>query len=590
MEEILQKIRQEAKEPELISRAFNFAKKAHSGQKRFSGEEYIIHPLKVAQTISKFKLDSKTIAASLLHDVVDDTGTSLEKIEEEFGKEVAFLIEGVSKLGKIRYPKEPLEIQPIKKRVKKPIDLQAENLRKIFFAMAKDLRIILIKLADRLHNMETLGHVPKEKQKRLALETLEIFAPLADRLGIGEMKGKLEDLSFPYLYPKEYEWLRREFKEKFSAREKHATREIPILKKLLEKEGIEPLDIHARAKYYWSLYQKLLKYEMNIERIYDLVALRVIVKDVKDCYAALGAIHKHWRPLPGRIKDYIAFPKPNGYQSLHTTVICDEGKIIEIQIRTPEMHKEAEYGICAHWAEKEKISLPLQEKKFEWTKQLEGWQNEILSNHEFLEGLKIDFFKNRIFVFTPKGDVIDLPEGATPIDFAYHVHTDIGNHCVGAKVNGKMVAVSTTLKNGEVVEILVDKNKVPSRDWLKFAKTNLARSHIKKEIKKGFLEALTERISPKRIVREILKKKKPEVVVPTPVFPKIEKPLKNVIIGGESRIYFSFAKCCNPQAGEKIKAYITKNKGASIHKMSCESLKRNEKKWPEKVIEAGWEK
>lgn len=587
MNEILQKIKQNVKEPDLVLRAFNFAQKAHTGQKRFSGEDYIIHPIKVAEILSSLNLDSKTIAAALLHDVVDDTGTPLEKIEEEFGKEVASLVEGVSKLGRIRYPKESLEIQPIERRAKNPIDLQAENLRKMFFAMARDLRIVLIKLADRLHNMETLNYVPEEKKKRLALETLEIFAPLADRLGMGEIKGRLEDLAFPYLYPKEYKWLMTNIKEKYEERKEYLEKLKPVLKEILEKEGIQLLEIHSRAKHYWSLYQKLLKYEMNFDRIYDLVALRVIVKDVKDCYTALGAIHKYWRPLPGRIKDYIAFPKPNGYQSLHTTVIAEEGKITEIQIRTPEMHREAEYGICAHWAQKEKIPLLYQEKKFEWIKHLNGWQKEISQSKEFLEGLKVDFFKNRIFVFTPKGDAIDLPEGATPVDFAYHVHTEIGNHCAGAKVNGKMVPLSTPLKNGDIVEILVDNNKTPSRDWLKFVKTNLARSHIKKEIKKGFLEKVGEKISPRRLVKKLFKEKKPKaapIVIPT----KLKQIPKSVIIGGETQISLSFAKCCNPKPGEEIKAYITKDKGASIHKVSCENFKKAERNWPEKVVEASW--
>ncbi len=580
--ELIQKIASSYPEKDIILKAFDFAQKAHAGQKRFSGEDYIIHPLKVAETLANLNLDQKTIMAALLHDVVDDTETPLEKIEEEFGKEVATLVEGVSKLGKIRYPKEPLEIQPIEKQVKKPIDVQAENLRRVFFAMANDLRVILIKLADRLHNMETLNHVPEEKQKRLALETLEIFAPLANRLGMGEIKGDLEDLAFSYLYPKEYKWLMDNVKERYEKRKKYLEKIKPSLKKFLGKEGIVPISIQSRPKSYFSLYQKLLRYDMDFERIYDLVALRIIVKDVKECYAVLGVIHKHWRPLPGRIKDYIAFPKPNGYQSLHTTVFCEGGKITEIQIRTPKIHREAEYGICAHWAQKEKITPLQQKKKFAWVKELNGWQKEVSKSKEFLEGLKFDFFKNRIFVFTPKGDVVDLPEGATPVDFAYRVHTEIGNHCAGAKVNGKIVSVSSLLKNGDVVEILIGKNKKPSRDWLKFTKTNLARSHIKKEFERGFFGNLTESISPKRIVKKIFRVKKAPVAAPT------ASPSKIVVVGGEIGISFSLAKCCKPLPGDEIKAYITKNKGASIHKISCENFKRSEKKWPEKVTKAEW--
>lgn len=589
-EEIIEQIKETCKNPDLVQRAFEFARDAHTGQKRLSSEDYIIHPVKVAEILNNLKLDSEAIAAGILHDVADDTDATLEDIEKKFGKEVAFLVEGVSKLGKIRYPKENLEIKSIQNRIKKPIELQAENLRKIFFAMAQDLRVVLIKLADRLHNMETLDSIPKEKQKRIALETLEIFAPLADRLGIGEMKSKLEDLAFSYLYPKEYNWLKNNFKGRYEDQSKYLEKMQPILKKILAKEKLKVIDIHSRVKGKWSLYQKLLRHSMDIESIYDLVALRLIMEDVKSCYTALGIIHKHWRPLPGRIKDYIAFPKPNGYKSLHTTVLC-KGKIIEIQIRTPEIHEEAEYGICAHWAEKERVSLFEQGKKFEWVKQLSGWQKNISESEDFFKGLRIDFFKHRIFVLTPKGDVIDLPEGATAVDFAFHVHTDIGKHCVGAKINGRMVAISTPLRNGDIVEILTDTKKSPSRDWLKFVKTNLAQSTIQKEVKKGFLETLTENFSPKTIVKKIFqpKKKSAGVIPTTPATEtKIARVPQNVLIGGESGISLSFAKCCNPQLGDGIRAYIPKNRGASIHKESCEILKRVEKKWPEKVMQASW--
>jgi len=581
MEALLEEIKQKIEEPDLIQRAFEFAKAAHAGQKRFSGEDYIEHPLSVASILNGMNLDSKSIAAALLHDVIDDTPISLDALEKEFGKEVAILVEGVSKLGKLRYPKEPLEIQPIINRIKKPIDLEAENLRKMFFAMAKDIRVILIKLADRLHNMETLNYMPKEKQKRFALETLEIFAPIADRLGIGEIKGRLEDLAFPYLYPKEYEWLTKNIREEYQDRKKYLEKFVPVLKNVLEKERIKVLDIHSRPKHYFSLYQKLLRYDMNIEKIYDLVAVRIIVEDIKTCYQTLGVIHKHYQPLPGRIKDYVAIPKPNGYQSLHTTVFCNNGEIVEIQIRTPEMHEEAEYGICAHWASKEGINLPFRQKRFAWINQLKDWQKEILNSKEFLNGLKIDFFKRRIFVFTPKGDIIDLPEGATPVDFAYAVHTDIGNHCVGTKVNGKLIPLDQALKNGNVVEILVDKNKNPSRDWLKFAKTNLARSHIRKETK-GFLENLREKFSPRRITKRLYKEKKE--LIPSPRIIKSQ----SVEIGGETGISLSLAKCCDPKPGDKIKAYITKRKGASIHLENCKNFRNSVKRSPKKIILASW--
>lgn len=481
---LLQQIIEKSSDPDLIRRAFEFAADAHRGQKRLSGKDYISHPLHVAQILTELKLDPKAVAAGLLHDVPDDTPVSLKELEKNFGKEIAFLVGGVSKLGKLRYPKKGLEVEPIERRVKTPIDLRAENLRKMFFAMAQDLRVILIKLADRWDNMKTLDYLPKEKQKRIALETLEIFAPIAHRLGIGEMKGQLEDLAFPYLYPEEFKWLMENVKERYEKGKKYLKKVRPTLIKLLEKEKIYPIDIHQRAKHYWSLYQKLLRYEMNFEKIYDLVALRMIVKDVETCYKTLGVIHKYWKPLLGRIKDYIATPKPTGYRSLHTTVFCINGKITEFQIRTPEMHEEAEYGICAHWAHKEKIDLKTQRKKFAWVRQLRDWQKEVSDVEEFLKGLKFDFFKNRIFVFTPQGDVIDLPEGATPVDFAYAVHTEIGQKCAGVKVNGKMVSLSDILKNGDIVEIIVEKSKKPSRKWLEFVKTSLARSQIKKWFRK----------------------------------------------------------------------------------------------------------
>lgn len=578
MQNLLNQIQQKSEDPILIERAFNFAKNAHQGQKRFSGDDYIAHPLRVALTLAKRNLDSKTIAAAVLHDVPDDTAVSLAEIEKEFGKEITFLVEGVSKLSRLRYPKK-YNLPPISSSLVSP---RVENLRKMFFAMAEDLRVVLIKLADRLHNMETLKYIPQEKQKRFALETLEIFAPIADRLGMGEMKVQLADLAFPYLYPKEYEWLMESVKEKYEERENYLKKVEPEIKEILKKEGVIPLDINSRAKSYWSLYQKLLRHDMNFERIYDLVALRIIVKDLDSCYKALGILHKHFRPLMGKIHDFIALPKPNGYQSLHTTCFCLDGKLTEFQIRTLEMHNRAEYGICAHWAYKERIDLKTQQKRFIWVQQLKDWQEEIYKTKEFLEGLKIDFFKNRIFVFTPKGDVINLPEGACAIDFAYHIHSEVGNHCAGVKVNGKLVQVSALLRNGDVVEILVDKNKRPSRDWLKFAKTSLAHSCIKKEVKNGFLESIKERILPRKIATQILRR--PRTLIPL----KIKKAPQIVLIGGETGISFVLSKCCKPKPGDKIKAFITTAKSASVHNAYCKNLERNELLHPKKVIQASW--
>jgi len=548
----LQQILKNTSDPKLIKSAFEFAQAAHQGQKRASGEDYISHPLRVAQILSEMKLGPKTVAAGFLHDVADDTNKTLEDIEKEFGKEITFLVNGVSKLGKLRYPKEGLQVEPIEMRIKKPIDLRAENLRKMFFGMAEDLRVVLIKLADRLDNMETLDSVPPEKQKRIALETLEIFAPLANRLGIGEMRGKLQDLAFMHLYPKEYNWLINNVKERYEEREKYLETFKKVLIKIFQKERIKIIDIHYRPKHYWTLYQKLLKHEMNFDRIYDIVALRIIVEDIKTCYEVLGIIHKFWKPLPGRIKDYIAFPKPNSYRALHTTCLCLGGKITEIQIKTKEMHEEAEYGITAHWAMKEGINLKSQGKKFSWVQQLRDWQSKILESKDFLEGLKIDFFKNRIFIFTPKGDVIDLPEGACAIDFAYAVHSDIGDHCQAAKVNGKMIPISQPLKNGDIVEILVDKNRKPSRDWLKFVKTSMARSRIKSFLKQsspaeGLKSFLKKTVGSIRFPNLRRSKREPK----TKKVPKIEMVIS---LAGETGIQVHLAKCCSPQTGDKIKA------------------------------------
>lgn len=638
----IQQLIQGSANPDLISRAFELAKKAHQGQKRLSGEDYIEHPLRAAEILVGLKLNPQTVAAAILHDVPDDTPVSVDDVEREFGKEISFLVDGVSKLGKIRYPKTERDIKPIDRQITDPIDIQTENLRKVFFAMAQDLRVILIKLADRLDNMRTLQYIPLEKQKRLALETLEIFAPVANRLGIGEIKGNLEDLAFPYLYPKEFEWLLKNVKEKYEERKKYLNKVRPNLIKILVKEKITPIDVHLRAKHYWSLYQKLLRYDMDFEKIYDLVALRVVVSDIETCYRALGIIHKHFKPFPGRIKDYISLPKPSGYKSLHTTVFCTGGKITEIQIRTPEMHDEAEYGIAAHWARQEKVDFKTQREKFAWVNQLKDWQKGISKSKEFLEGLRVDFFKDRIFAFTPRGDVIDLPEGATPVDFAYNVHTEIGNRCAGSKVNGKIMPLSHQLKNWDLVEIMVDKSKKPSRDWLEFVKTEIARSEIKKYLKKesrqknskrglellnrefqqlqeinfeklpqankeellkvfkykdmeGLVVAVGEgEISPREIWKA-LPKEKIELVPTVPkLSPKLGLKIDTakeriaVTLGGQTGVLINLARCCNPKIGDDIKAYITQNRGASIHKLECENLKRAMKKWPAKVIDATW--
>ncbi len=425
-------------------------------------------------------LDAPAVAAAFLHDVCEDTKYTSEDIKKEFGDEVAFLVEGVTKLNKIKY---------------KGAERTAESLRKMFLAIAEDIRIVILKLVDRIHNMQTLSFLPPEKQKRIAMETLEIYAPLAYRLGMTELSGDLEDLTFPYVLPAEYEWIESHAKDRYADLDRYIRVLKPLLEEELTKEHIRVIKIDARAKHKYSLYKKLLKYDMDLEKITDIIALRVIVPTIEACYATLGVIHKLWPPMPGKIKDYIALPKPNGYRSIHTTVFGPEGKPVEIQMRTPEIHEEAESGIAAHWAYTEfkkrdtngvkrgKHSFA-EGKQTAWILQLREWQKEFENPSEFLESLKIDFFKNRIFILTPKGDVFDLPEGSTPIDVAYRVHTDIGNTAVGARVNGKMVALDHPLRNGDIIEILTQKNKKPNPDWLHIVKSTEARKKISSFVRK----------------------------------------------------------------------------------------------------------
>lgn len=439
----------------LIQRAYERAAKAHEGQKRASGEPYITHPIAVATHLIVLKLDAPAIAAALLHDVCEDTSVALNKIRRDFGEEIAFLVEGVSKVKKVHY---------------RETQRAAEPLRKMFVATAKDVRVILIKLFDRLHNMHTLSHVTPAKQTRIAKETLELYAPLANRLGMGELKGQLEDLAFPFVYPKEYQWITKEHAIRVEKRENYLQKLIPTVCKHLIKDYVPFINIHSRVKHLYSLWQKLLDNDMNFERIYDISAVRIIVPAIEDCYAALGVIHNHWRPLPGRIKDYIALPKPNGYQSLHTTVLALRHRIVEFQIRTPEMHEHAEFGIAAHWAYKERSD---DNQYQEWIAKFRDWQKE-----------GKEFFSDRIFVLTPKGEVFDLPLGATPLDFAYHIHSEIGNHMTGAKINGKLVSFGQKLTSFDTVEIVKHNRAKPKAEWLEHARTMLARRHIRAELRR----------------------------------------------------------------------------------------------------------
>jgi GTP pyrophosphokinase len=469
---------------EIIERAYEFASLAHEGQKRKNGEPYLNHAYNTAVLLAKWKMPPAIVAAGLLHDVLEDTGFTFEDIKKEFGEEIASIVEGETKLSRLSY---------------QGIERYAENLKKMFLAMAKDIRVIIIKFADRLDNLQTLNVFPPEKQKRIALESLEIYASIANRLGMGVIRRELEDLSFKYLYPQEFEWVSQLCKERQRVRENYLLKIKKIIIKDLRQAGISVISVESRLKGLYSTYKKLLKYDRDINQIYDLVACRIIVPTLASCYTTLGILHTRWKPLKGRIKDYIAQPKPNGYQSLHTTVFCENGEIVEFQIRTQEMHEQAEFGLAAHWFYKEKgQSLPMEKKYLEWLKELAKLQQEIQDRNKFLstlDSLKIDFFQNRIFVFTPKGDVVDLPEGATPIDFAYIIHTEIGNQAIGARVNNRLVPLDYSLQSGDMVEIITNKKrKGPNPDWLKFVKTRTAKEKIRSQTKKFRLGNLLQKI------------------------------------------------------------------------------------------------
>ncbi len=616
----------------LIRKAYEFAKKAHSGQHRVSGELFIFHPLEVAKILADLELDIATIAAGILHDVVEDTQYSIQDITDNFGSEIAILVDGVTKLGKLEY--------------KTKEEQQAENLRKMFLAMAKDIRVILIKLADRLHNMRTLRYLPKEKQREKAIETIEIFAPLAHRLGISKIKWELEDLSLRYLEPDCYYDLVDKVAKKRQEREEHINKMIEILKQKLESSGITS-EIYGRPKHFYSIYKKMKTQNKTFDQIYDLTAVRVIVNNIRDCYGSLGVIHTLWKPIPGRFKDYIAMPKPNMYQSLHTTVIDSSGEPLEIQIRTYEMHKTAEYGIAAHWKYKEGNKTEEEfDKKLSWLRQILDWQRDLKDARDFMETLKIDLFSDEVYVFTPKGDVINLPMGSCPIDFAYRIHTDIGNHCTGAKVNGKMVPLDYKLSNGDIIEVITSSHgNGPSRDWLGIVKSNQAKNKIrqwfKKErreeniargkeslekearrqgydiyqilkhdfvsnvLKKMNLSSLDDMYSSigyggftsKQILQKILEEYKKNVkqdkseidVNKIETKPKQKQKIdRGVKLDGIDNILIKFARCCNPVPGDKIIGYITKGRGVSIHRKDCPNVVNNiyDK---ERLIEVNWE-
>ncbi|NLP43939.1 MAG: bifunctional (p)ppGpp synthetase/guanosine-3',5'-bis(diphosphate) 3'-pyrophosphohydrolase [Peptococcaceae bacterium] len=614
-----------------ILRAYNFAYEAHRGQLRNSGEEYIHHPIEVAYILAELEMDESTIIAALLHDVAEDTDKTLMNIKSEFGEEVANLVDGVTKLGKIAY--------------KNKMEVQVENLRKMFLAMAKDIRVVLIKLADRLHNMRTLTYQSEKKQKAIAQETLEIYAPLANRLGIFRIKWELEDLAFRYLNPQEYYDLVERIVFKRKEREEQIRSVIEQLSAKLKEVGIKA-DIAGRPKHFYSIYKKMITQNKSLSEIYDLTAVRVIVDSVNDCYGALGIIHTLWKPIPGRFKDYIAMPKPNMYQSLHTTLIGTHGEPFEIQIRTWEMHRTAEYGIAAHWKYKEgkQVENTNFEQKLSWLRQLLEWQHDSRDAGEFMESLKVDLFADTVFVFTPKGDVVELPAGSCPIDFAYRVHTDVGHSCIGAKINGRIVPLDTKLQSGDIVEILTTKTPTgPSRDWVCLVKTSQARNRIRQWFRKEEREknifrgreglerearklgldpgtslkaeniaklaklfnlnsvddlyatlgdgAITFKKALARLKEEILKD---EIEVAPQVSPieqkRVIKSTNGVRVKGIDNILIRFSRCCNPLPGDEIIGFITKGRGLSVHRKDCSELINMAAEKQERLIEVEWAK
>lgn len=465
-----------------VEKAIEFAQKWHQGQFRLSGEPYIEHVLSVSKTVAQMNLDGDAIVACVLHDTLEDTPVTQNDIKKNFGADVLRLVDGLTKLDRIRISSSWL--WPIKTSYREVdrYENQVDTLRKMFLAMSKDLRVIIIKLSDRLNNLATLNYLPEAKRQRIARETIDIYAPIANRLGMGEFKGQLEDLAFPYLNPKEYLWLRKLAVPEIDTRKKYLKKVASRLLNKLQQGHLKPV-IKYRAKRWYSLYQKLIKYDRDIKKINDLVAIRIIVPTIEDCYNVLGQIHSLWQPIPGRIKDYIALPKPNGYRSIHTTVFCDKGVITEFQIRTPQMDRQAEFGIAAHWHYKEgQSSSKIPKMKLQWVNELTRWQSRVKSAKDFKDALKMDFFSDRIFVYTPKGEVKDLPEGSTPVDFAYSIHSAVGNQCAGARINAKMSSIDTKLQNGDVVEIVKNNKAKPKRDWLKFVKTEHARACIRKVI------------------------------------------------------------------------------------------------------------
>lgn len=631
MDELLQKLKKNFSEAEFqeLKAAYDFSAAAHEGQKRQTGEPYFIHPCAVVNILVDLGFDDvSTLVAAFLHDVLEDTQVTADELEQKFGKEVLELVEGVTKLDKIKFVSAE--------------DEQAENLRKMFFAMAKDYRVIIIKLADRLHNMRTLDALKPEKQIKIATQSLKIYAPLAGRLGLSFVKCELEDLAMRYLYPDDYYELVEFIKTKSKERQQFIEKICDELKAKLQELGIEG-EVNGRQKHLYGIYKKMLKQGKNIEQIYDISAVRVIVNEVQDCYTVLGAIHTMWMPLPGRFKDYIAMPKPNGYQSLHTTVITKFKETFEIQIRTYEMHRIAEYGIAAHWKYKEgKTGATKIDDQINWLREVMDTQRESSDSHEFLENIEGNVFTDEVYVFTPKGKVLNLPVGSTTVDFAYAIHSAVGNKCIGAKVNGKIVPLNTVLNTGDIVEILTtNSGKGPSRDWIKFVKTASARTKIRQYFKKEMKEEnikrgkdMLEREAKRRgynlsellstaglnyimnrytlssiddlyasvgfgglttnqiIVKLIdyfkrdLLSKNPVAEIKTTSTTGKSSSGNGVLIRGYDDFLVRLSHCCNPVPGDKIVGYVSRGRGVSVHCVDCPNVKNME---PERLIEAKWD-
>ncbi len=632
-ETVLEKVRAYSPESdlELLRRAYVFSALEHKGQVRHSGDPYLVHPLEVADFLADMRLDVVAVSAGLLHDVVEDTLATPERIAELFGPEVAHVVEGVTKLGAIPFSSSE--------------ERQAENMRKMLLAMVDDIRVILVKLADRLNNMRTLHHLPEERRTKIAQETLDIYAPIANRLGMSKVKNELEELAFKSLEPKAYDALQRKVESKRKNAESVIGDLTKTLRAKLEEAQVPVIELDGRIKRLYSIHRKLIRQKIDIEQVYDFVALRVITSSVKDCYAALGIIHQTWSPVPGRIKDFIAMPRPNGYQSLHTSVISEQGFPFEVQIRSDEMHRRAEEGIAAHWKYKEgRVGDHRDERYFQWLRQLLEVQQEVRDPQEFMQNLKIDLYPEEVYIFTPKGEVRSLPRGATAVDFAYSIHTDVGNQCVGAVINGKMVPLRTRLQNGDIVEILTQNGHKPSRDWLAFVVTARARNKIKHvlqgeerarslELGRRLFEKEARRFdqSPKTLLESeemakfaseygapkiedllvyvgygklaartlvqkavpgggLLKEKAPDGAVVSVVkrMLRTATPSDKIKVRGTDDVMVFRARCCNPIRGERIVGYITRGKGVSVHSASCKNVV-NLLFDPERRIDVEWD-